>query len=123
MAYASPSYQQQSRAVAQQSPHSQDSQSVERELWNIFTFYTLAGAATDPEHLRATQFVRFGRDVGLIGPNQVSEAEEPLLEADLHVAYTAGTYLLNAALRRIRVCTYKVSMQKSRGQTAPGCTE
>eukprot|EP01138_Halocafeteria_seosinensis_P012121 gb/GECG01012389.1/.p1 GENE.gb/GECG01012389.1/~~gb/GECG01012389.1/.p1 ORF type:complete len:448 (+),score=40.15 gb/GECG01012389.1/:1-1344(+) len=89
MAYASPSYQQQSRAVAQQSPHSQDSQSVERELWNIFTFYTLAGAATDPEHLRATQFVRFGRDVGLIGPNQVSEAEEPLLEADLHVAYTA----------------------------------
>lgn len=63
-------------------PHPQDSQGVEQELWNIFTFYSLAGkfnflsslclyvvsefivvpllrtktagAATDPEHLRVS---------------------------------------------------------------------
>ena len=41
--------------------------SVEAELWNIFTYYTLHGNALDPELLALTQMVQLSRDV------QVSE--------------------------------------------------
>lgn len=37
--------------------------SVEAELWNIFTYYTLHGNALDPEHLALTQMVQLARDV------------------------------------------------------------
>jgi len=106
--------------------------SVEQEIWNIFTFYTLHGNPLDPEHIRVsslrhetrvlgyaplstggqqndarsfsqplavcvfhyyfgvqcTQFVKLARDCQLVG-STLSEADPPLLEADIQVAYTA----------------------------------
>lgn len=62
--------------------------SVENEIWNIFTFYTLHGNPLDPEHIRCTQFVKLARDCQIVGTT-LSEADPPLLEADIQVAYTA----------------------------------
>jgi hypothetical protein len=59
-----------------------------QELWNIFTFYTLNGNPLDPEHMRATQWVKFCKDCGIVGPHAVTEAPAPITEADLHVSYT-----------------------------------
>jgi len=61
---------------------------IEEELWNIFTYYTLHGNPLDPEHIRASQFVKLTRDCQIIGTT-LSEAEIPLTEADINVAYTA----------------------------------
>lgn len=62
--------------------------SVEQEIWNIFTFYTLHGNPLDPEHIRATQFVKLCKDCQIIG-STISEADPPLTEADVQVTYTA----------------------------------
>lgn len=62
--------------------------SVESELWHIFTFYSLHGNPLDPEHIRCTQFVKLARDCQMVG-STLSEADPPLLEADIQVAYTA----------------------------------
>ncbi|CAE7398054.1 unnamed protein product [Symbiodinium sp. KB8] len=62
---------------------------VEQELWNIFTFYSLNGNPLDPGHIRQTQFVRFARDVGMVGEDATSEALTPLVDANIEVAYTA----------------------------------
>ena len=40
--------------------------SVEAELWNIFTYYTLHGNALDPEHLALTQLVQLSRDTQML---------------------------------------------------------
>jgi len=38
------------------------SSSVEAELWNVFTFYSLHGNPMDPEHMRKSQFLKLLRD-------------------------------------------------------------
>ena len=40
--------------------------SVEAELWNIFTYYTLHGNVLDPEHLALTQMVQMARDTQML---------------------------------------------------------
>ena len=40
--------------------------SVEKELWLIFTFYSLCGDATSPEHLRSSQFIALLSDCDLV---------------------------------------------------------
>jgi hypothetical protein len=42
--------------------------SVETELWNIFTYYTLRGDSLDPEHLKTQQFMQFLRDCLIVEP-------------------------------------------------------
>jgi len=39
--------------------------------------------------MQQTQFVKFTRDVGIVGEDATSEALSPLLDADIEVAYTA----------------------------------
>ena len=41
---------------------------VEMELWNVFTYYALVGNPSDPEHLRKSEFLRICRDA-LITPS------------------------------------------------------
>ena len=59
-----------------------------QELWNIFTFYTLHGNPLDPEHIRASQFVKLAKDTQIVG-SVLSEANPPLTEADINVVYAA----------------------------------
>lgn len=61
---------------------------VEKELWNIFTYYSLHGDPLDPEHMRATQFIKMCRDCQVMGTT-LSEASPPLMEADIQVTFTA----------------------------------
>ncbi len=42
--------------------------SVQEELWNIFTYYSLHGSTGDPFHLNKTQFTRFCTDSLLFDP-------------------------------------------------------
>ncbi|KAA0160519.1 hypothetical protein FNF27_01454 [Cafeteria roenbergensis] len=62
--------------------------SVEQKLWNIFTYYTLHGNPLDPEHMRSQQFVKFCKTCQIVGSG-TSTAAEPLVVADVVVAYTA----------------------------------
>ena len=55
-----------------------------QEIWNIFTFYSLHGNPLDPEHIRATQFVKLARDCQIVG-SSLSEADPPLMDADVQV--------------------------------------
>ncbi len=40
--------------------------SVEDELWKVFTFYSIHGDANQPEIMRPANFVRFCRDSQII---------------------------------------------------------
>jgi len=61
-----------------------------QELWNIFTFYTLHGNPLDPEHIRASQFVKLAKDTQIVGASG-------LTEADVNVVYTAEVTQLRAS--------------------------
>ena len=58
--------------------------SVEAELWNIFTYYTLHGNALDPEHLALTQLVQLARDTQLLDGALV---KTPLRKADIELVF------------------------------------
>ena len=55
--------------------------SVEQELWNIFTFYTLHGNPQYPDLLKASQFVKLAKDCQMLRRNVTA--------ADINVVYTA----------------------------------
>ena len=60
--------------------------SVETELWNIFTYYTLRGDSLDPEHLKTQQFMQFLRDCMIVEPRWTTKhgrrvRDEPSPEA------------------------------------------
>ena len=55
--------------------------SVELELWNIFTFYTLHGNPQYPDLLKASQFVKLAKDCQMLRRNVTA--------ADINVVYTA----------------------------------
>lgn len=42
---------------------------IETELFSIFTFYSLHGDATNPDHWRITMLIRFARDCQLLSPS------------------------------------------------------
>ncbi|GMH79654.1 hypothetical protein TrVE_jg13677 [Triparma verrucosa] len=58
--------------------------SVEAELWNIFTYYTLHGNALDPEHLALTQMVQLARDVQLLDGTLI---KTPLRKPDIELVF------------------------------------
>jgi len=58
--------------------------SVEAELWNIFTYYTLHGNALDPEHLALTQLVQLSRDTQMLDGALV---RTPLKKADVELVF------------------------------------
>lgn len=76
---------------------------IDAELFNIFTYYSLHGDPLDPEHIRASQLLRLARDTLICG------GRDGLLEADIAVAFQAevtriekvapGTQKLHSALK------------------------
>lgn len=87
--------------------------SVEAELWNIFTFYTLHGDPLDPEHMRATQLVKLARDTQIVGHTDVTEA-------DLNVAYTAEVKRKNrTGIKRMTYSDFLTAMMKISAKVYP----
>ena len=58
--------------------------SVEAELWNVFTFYTLSGNPLYPDLLKSSSFVRLCKDCNIID-------DENVTGADVNVCYIAET--------------------------------
>ena len=59
---------------------------VEQELWNIFTFYTLHGNPMYPDLLKASQFVKMARECNIIKPGQKTDSLG-VTQADVNVVY------------------------------------
>ena len=57
---------------------------VEQELWNIFTFYTLHGNPMYPDLLKASQFVKLSRECNIIKSKGGSTG---VTQADVNVVY------------------------------------
>lgn len=60
--------------------------SIEDELWNIFTFYSLHGNPRDPSRINGSVLYRFCRDVLVL---DASMTERPISQAELHLLYAA----------------------------------
>lgn len=56
---------------------------VEQELWNIFTFYTLHGNPMYPDLLKASQFVKLSRECNIIKTKGIGG----VTQADVNVVY------------------------------------
>ena len=71
------------------------SSSVEHELWQIFTFYTLRGDALDPEHLKTSQFLQLLRDCLIVEPRGGSEpgGDGSVLRQHAHLAGAGDSVL------------------------------
>ena len=57
---------------------------VEQELWNIFTFYTLHGNPMYPDLLKASQFVKLSRECNIIKTKGIVSG---VTQADVNVVY------------------------------------
>ena len=57
---------------------------VEQELWNIFTFYTLHGNPMYPDLLKASQFVKLSRECNIIKSKGRGNG---VTQADVNVVY------------------------------------
>jgi hypothetical protein len=76
---------------------------IEVELWNIFTCYTLHGNPRDPSRVSETQFLKLCKDSSVTNPAMV---DVPLNQATLHLIWTSElkvrhatpSHLLNVSL-------------------------
>jgi hypothetical protein len=59
---------------------------IEVELWNIFTCYTLHGNPRDPSRISETQFLKLCKDSSVMNPAMV---DAPLNQATLHLIWTS----------------------------------
>ena len=87
------------------------SSSVEHELWQIFTFYTLRGDALDPEHLKTSQFLQLLRDCLIVKPRR---GEDPSPEA---MALYCGNTLISQAQATVYF-TKETAREHTMGKTA-----
>jgi len=71
--------------------------SVEEELWNVFTFYTLRGDPMDPEHMSKREFVKFCRD-SLIVPRP--DTKDPFLTKETRERIETSEILLQHIVSR-----------------------
>ena len=60
--------------------------SIETELWNIFTYYTLHSNPRDPSKINGTVMYKFCRDVMVV---DASMTEKPITQAELHIIFTS----------------------------------
>ncbi len=60
---------------------------LELELWNIFTHYSLHGNPRDPSKIPETQFLKLCKDSAVMDP---AMCEMPLIQADLHLIWTSA---------------------------------
>jgi hypothetical protein len=59
--------------------------SIQEELWNIYTYYSLRGNPRDPSHINATQFYKFCRDTLLFDRTMT---DVPLTQAVAQLIFT-----------------------------------
>jgi len=62
------------------------SASIEEELWNIFTYYTMHSNPRDPSKLNSIGLAKFCRDIMVLDQ---SMTEKPILAADVHLLFTS----------------------------------
>jgi hypothetical protein len=60
---------------------------LELELWNIFTYYSLHGNPRDPSRIPETQFLKLCRDSSVMDPSMTDVA---LDQANLHLIWTSA---------------------------------
>ena len=60
--------------------------SIQKELWNIFTHYSLHGNPRDPAKLTSMGFHKFCRDIMISDPTMT---ERPLSETDVNLVYAS----------------------------------
>ena len=59
---------------------------IEVELWNIFTHYSLHGSPRDPSRLLGLQFLKLCKDSKVMEPTMT---DTPMSQADLHLIVTS----------------------------------
>lgn len=59
---------------------------IEAELWNIFTHYSLHGSPRDPSRLLGLQFLKLCKDAKVMEPTMT---DTPMTQADLHLIVTS----------------------------------
>lgn len=59
---------------------------VEEEIWNIFSYYAMAGNPNQPVKLRYTSFLKFAKDILISDVNNMTETR--VLPADIHIIFT-----------------------------------
>lgn len=62
------------------------SNSIEIELWNIFTYYTLHSNPKDPSKINGSILFKFCRDIMVL---DASMTEKPITQAELHIIFTS----------------------------------
>jgi len=60
--------------------------SIEIELWNIFTYYTLHSNPKDPSRINNSALYKFCKDVMVLDP---SMTEKPVTQAELHIIFAS----------------------------------
>jgi hypothetical protein len=78
--------------------------SVELELWNIFTYYTLHGNPQDPEHLKCNQFVRLAKDTDILGRR--NSRLNNVAQADVELSFKAAIRSKNRRTTKKELLTY-----------------
>ena len=74
--------------------------SIECELWNIFTYYSLHASPRDPSKVCGSVLYKLCRDVRVLDP---SMTERPLTQAELHIIFTAQIKLQKKKDRSDRI--------------------
>jgi hypothetical protein len=62
------------------------SSSIEEELWNIFTYYSMHGNPRDPSKMPSMAIVKFCRDIMV---SDESMAEKPIIPADVQLLFAS----------------------------------
>jgi hypothetical protein len=78
--------------------------SVELELWNIFTYYTLHGNPQDPEHLKCNQFVRLAKDADILGRR--NSRLNNVAQADVELSFKAAIRSKSRRTTKKELLTY-----------------
>ena len=75
--------------------------SIQEELWNVFTYYSLHGNPRDPSRINATQFYNFCRDCMVFDS---SMTENAITQAQAQLTFAAQVRNLKEASKNIGKC-------------------
>jgi hypothetical protein len=102
------------------------SESIQEELWNIFSYYSLHGNPRDPSRIMATQFYNFCRDALLFDPSMtecaLTQAETQLLfMAQIQAIKQASSTLTVAATGRLDYDEFLTCLLRIARKCYPSC--
>lgn len=83
--------------------------SVEEELWRIFSFYTLHSDPNTPDIMRLPSFVRFCKDCQLVSKRLTTQALE--LEVSKHVSFRIYQLQPHNTINHLRITNYVLPHQ------------